>query len=133
MAVLFLAGRFLFGVDYGPSPLLVAAILMMFLLCVTGLGILLSTVVRTSVQLQALSPIVITATCMLGGCYWPLEIVSPTMRTISKFTPQAWAMGALNDVVARGAGLSSIYLPLLALAGFTLVFFWLGVTRTKFE
>lgn len=133
VAVLFLAGRFLFGVDYGPSPILVAAILMMFLLCVTGLGILLSTVVRTSVQLQALSPIVITATCMLGGCYWPLEIVSPTMRTISKFTPQAWAMGALNDVVARGAGLSSIYLPLLVLAGFTLVFFGLGVTRTKFE
>lgn len=133
VAVLFLSGRFLFGIDYGPRPWLVAAILGVFLLCVTGLGILMSTVVRTTAQLQALSPIVITATCMLGGCYWPLEVVPKTMRVIGKFTPQAWAMLALDDVVARGAGVSAMYLPLTVLVGFSLVFFLLGVARIKFE
>lgn len=133
VSVLFLAGRFLFGINYGPRPLLVAAILAVFLLCATGLGILLSTVVRTVAQLQALTPIVVTATCMLGGCYWPLEIVPETMQTIGKFTPQAWAMMALDEIVSRGAGMPDILLPMAVLAGFSLLFFGLGVTRIKFE
>ncbi len=90
---------------------------------VTAMGLFLSTLVRTTAQLQTMAPIVIVATCMLGGCYWSLEMVSPTMQAVSKFTPQAWAMAVLNDVVLRGRSLSSTAPNLLVLACFGLV--WL--------
>lgn len=131
--ILVLAGRFAFKINFGQDLLGVLAIMALMVAVVTAMGLFLSTLVRTTAQLQTMAPIVIVATCMLGGCYWSLEMVSPTMRTVSKFTPQAWAMTALNDVVLRGRSLSSTAPNLLVLACFGLVFFVLGVWRTKFE
>jgi hypothetical protein len=55
--------------------------------------------------------------------YWPLEVVSPLMRTIAKATPQAWAMMALTDVTARGKSLLGTAPNLIPLACFGLAFF----------
>lgn len=130
---LILVGRYVFHINFGPNMGAVIAILALMVAVVTGLGLFLSTVVRTTAQLQATAPIVIVATCMLGGCYWPLEMVSPVMQQIAKVTPQAWAMSALTDVVLRGKGLSSTIPSLAVLACFGVVFFVLGALRTKFE
>lgn len=131
--LLFLFGRYLFRTNFGSNIWGIVAILALTVLVVTGLGLFLSTLVRTTAQLQAAAPIVIVATCMLGGCYWPLEIVSPAMRTLAKVTPQAWAMTALTDVVLEGKSLASTWTNLLALVGFGVLFFVLGASRVKFE
>jgi ABC-2 type transport system permease protein len=133
MAVLLVASRYLFGMDYGPNPAAVFVILAVFLFCVTGLGIFLSTLVRTHAQLESLGPLVIVSTCMLGGCYWPLELVPDVIQLIGKLTPQAWAMMGLKEVISRGGGLSSAFGSLAAIGGFALVFFVLGASRVKFE
>lgn len=133
LVVLFAAGRWLFHMNYGPNPLGFTLVMAAFLLAVTGLGLMLSTMVKTVAQLQTLSPIVISATCMLGGCYWPLEIVSPLMRTVAQFTPQAWAMVAATDIVARGMSVADTSRNILALLVFAAVFFTVGVSRVKFE
>ena len=119
--------------DYGPNPAAVFVILAVFLFCVTGLGIFLSTLVRTHAQLESLGPLVIVSTCMLGGCYWPLELVPDVIQLIGKLTPQAWAMMGLKEVISRGGGLSSAFGSLAAIGGFALVFFVLGASRVKFE
>lgn len=131
--VLLLSGRFVFGMDYGPAPLAVAAIFLFFLFCATGLGVLLSTLVRTVPQFQALVPIVVVATSMLGGCYWPLEIVPKTMQFVGKLTPQAWAMNALTRVISGEGGLSAVCGSLAVMAGFSILFFAAGATRVRFE
>lgn len=124
VGILLAAGRYLFRVDYGPKPLGLVAVLFFYLLAVTGLGLMLSTFVRTPAQLDAISPIIIVSTSMLGGCYWPLEIVPSTMRMLAKLTPQAWAIAARSD-----PSFSSI-LPLFL---FSCLFFAVGAVRTKFE
>lgn len=133
LALLFVAGRYLFGVGCGSNPLGLALVMGAFLLAVTGLGIMLSTLVRTVAQLQTLAPIVIVATCMLGGCYWPLDVVSPLMRTIAKFTPQVWAMTAAADIVAKGMSVAGTSRNILMLLLFAAVFFSVGVSRVKYE
>jgi ABC-2 type transport system permease protein len=133
LTVLLLAGRYLNKVDYGPNIFGVAAVLAVFMLAVTGLGVMLSTFVKTLAQLQTLAPIVIVSTCMLGGCYWPLEVVSPLMQKIAKFTPQAWAMTAVTDMVARGLTLPEVFTNIFVLLGFAAVFLGVGVARVKFE
>lgn len=130
---LMLSARYVFRINFGPNFGAVMAIMALTIAVVSGFGLFLSTMVRTTAQLQTLIPIVVVSTCMLGGCYWPLEVVSPLMRTIAKATPQAWAMMALTDVTARGKSLLGTAPNLIPLACFGLAFFLVGVARTKFE
>ena len=59
----------------------------------------------------------------LGGAMYPLELFPDTMRTISRFTPHAWAYEALADIQRRGAGLADVLpeLGVLAAIGVLLV------------
>ncbi len=133
IVLLFLSGRYLFRINFGSNVAGVLVVLGITVLVVTGLGLLISTLVRTTAQLQSAAPIVIVATCMLGGCYWPMDMVSPVMQTIGKLTPQAWAMAALTDIVLGGKSLAATGMNLLALAGFGVAFFVLGAARVKYE
>jgi ABC-2 type transport system permease protein len=126
-------GALVFGVPWGTDPLPVALLLFSLVLASTGLGIMISALVRTRSQMSALTPIVSTALAMLGGCYWPIEIASPFMQQLARLTPTGWAMVGLKDVVARGLGLQAALLPsvvLLGIAGLTLA---IGIPRLRLE
>jgi ABC-2 type transport system permease protein len=133
LGVLLLSGRYLRNMDYGPNPLAFVLVIAVFLLVVTGLGIMLSTMVKTLPQLQTLAPIVIVASCMLGGCHWPMELVPPFMQTVAKFTPQAWAMAAMTGLAYGGADFTTVLPNILVLLGFGALFFAVGVSRVRFE
>ncbi len=131
LALLVLAGKFLFGVNWGSSVPGLLILMTAYMLAVMGLGTFLAGLVRTQRQLQALSTIVIISTSMLGGVYWPLEIASPVMQAAAKFTPQGWVMAGLTDLIYRGKDLASILLPAAVLAGMAAVFFVAGVVSVK--
>jgi ABC-2 type transport system permease protein len=132
-AILIGAGALLFGVPWGQDPLAVVLIVGTFGLATTGLGVMLSTIVRTRGQMSAATAVLAVVLSMLGGAYWPLDIVSPTMRTIAYFTPTGWAMQALTDVVVRYQGVSQALLPSLVLAGMAALFLAVGISRLKLE
>lgn len=131
--ILVVVGQVLFGVPWGRDPLAVTMVLGAYVLAGTGLAILVTALVRTRDQLGGLSPLISTGLAMLGGCLWPIEILSPAMRTIAKLTPTGWAVIGLTDVVARNQGLSSALLPTAVLLGFAAVSLGLGVKMLKFE
>lgn len=126
-------GALVFGVKWGQDPLAVAVLLLALVVAATGLGIMLSALVRTRAQMSALSPVLSTALAMLGGCYWPIEVTSPTMQTVAKFTPTGWAMVGLKDVVARGMGLDAVVLPVAILFAFGVAAVGIGVARLRLE
>lgn len=126
-------GAVVFGVPWGSDPAAVALLLFALVLASTGIGVMLSALVRTRSQMSAIGPVLSTALAMLGGCYWPVEITSPAMQTISKFTPTGWAMVGLKDVVARGMGAEAVLLPVAVLLTFAAVSLSIGVTRLRLE
>lgn len=132
-AILVVFGAVVFGVPWGKDPLAIAVLLLALILAATGLGVMVSALVRTRSQLSALAPVLSTSLAMLGGCYWPIEVTSQTMQTVAKFTPTGWAMAGLKDVVARGAGLDSVMLPVAILLGFGLLSLAVGVTRLRLQ
>lgn len=132
-AVLVGFGSLVFGVPWGKDPLAVAVLLLALVLAATGLGVMVSALVRTRSQMSATGPVLSTALAMLGGCYWPIEITTPFMQTVAKFTPTGWAMVGLKDVVARGMGLEAVLLPAAVLLAFAAVAIALGVTRLRLE
>jgi ABC-type multidrug transport system permease subunit len=58
----------------------------------------------------------------LGGCWWPIEVVSPALQKAALLFPTGWAMRALHGVISFGEGLQGVALPLAVLALFGLAF-----------
>lgn len=94
---------------------------------------MISALVRTRGQMSALVPIVSTALAMIGGCYWDLSMTTEFMQKLALFTPTGWAMIGFTDVVARGAGLEDVLLPVGILAVFSVVTLAIGTTRLRLE
>lgn len=132
-AVLVGVGVALFRVPWGADPVAVTLLLVAYILAVTGLAVLVSSVVRSRDQFAGLSPLISVGLSMIGGSFWPLEIVSPFMQTLARFTPAGWAMIGLTDVVARNQGLAAAALPIAVLLGFAAVALAAGIKLLKFE
>ena len=58
---------------------------------------------------------------MIGGCVWPLSVVSPQLASAGHLVPQAWAMDGLIDL-STGADLASLTDELTVLAAFAFAF-----------
>ncbi len=54
----------------------------------------------------------------LGGCWWPLEIGPPLMKTIALCTPTGWALQALHQLISFGSGFMEVLAPLAVLCAF---------------
>ena len=126
-------GTLVFRVPWGSDPLPVVMILGALVFASTGIGVMISALVRTRNQMSAVTPVLSTALAMLGGCYWPIEITSPLMQTIAKVTPTGQAMAALRDVVARGMGVEAAVVPVGILLGTAVVTLAIGMTRLRLE
>ncbi len=128
MLVVLLVGQFVLGIDWGQYFYGVVLIVFTFIFTVSSLGLLLSNVVSTMGQLGALTPIIITATSMIGGCMWPLEIVNSKVLLIaSNFTPQKWALAGIKSIAMYNNELSSIIKPTAVLLFMGIVFLILGI------
>jgi ABC-2 type transport system permease protein len=131
--VLVTVGALAFGVPWGRDPAGVALVLGSYILAGTGLAVMVSALVRTRDQMSGASPLISTGLAMLGGCLWPIEVVSPTMQTIAKLTPTGWAVMGLTDVVVRNQGLQAAVTPSLVLLAFAAVTLGIGVKMLRFE
>ncbi|MDQ0176403.1 ABC transporter permease [Bacillus chungangensis] len=60
------------------------------ILCLVGLGLLISSFVKTTEQQSAFGIFVVIPTCMLAGVYWPIEIMPDFMQRLADFIPQTW-------------------------------------------
>ncbi|EKU94099.1 ABC-type transport system involved in multi-copper enzyme maturation, permease component [Alloiococcus otitis] len=90
----------LLGIEFGPGIYPMAVVILVFLFAIVALGILLVSISPSLTALNALIPIVTVAMAMLGGAFWPLEIVSNRfLLTLAEFIPIKHAMqGALSAI-----------------------------------
>lgn len=129
-ALIVVVGAVLFGVSWG-DPVAATALIVVWALVGAGAGMLAGTLFRTPEQATAIGPAVGIAFAMLGGCMWPLAIVSGTMRQVGHATPHAWAVDAWTDLLARGGNLTSIGTQLVVLAAFAAGFLLLATIRLR--
>ena len=48
-----------------------------------------------------INSMIVTPTCMLGGCFWPLAIMPEFMQKIANLHPAKWAIEAV-EIAATG-------------------------------
>ncbi len=129
-SLIIFVGAVVFGVSWG-NPLAAVVLVVVWALVGAGAGMLAGTLFRTPEQATAIGPAVGIAFGMLGGCMWPLAVVSSTMRQVGHVTPHAWAVDAWTSLLSRGGTLSTIAGPLLILAGFACAFLTLATVRLR--
>jgi ABC-2 type transport system permease protein len=132
IALLILAGVFLFGVSWGQSLAALTLVVLSFALAATSLGALLAAFTRTAAQATALDNIIVLSFSALGGTWWPLEIVPKWMQVLAHALPTAWAMDAFHDIITRGLSVEAVLPEVGALLGFAAVFFTIGIWRFRY-
>lgn len=98
---LMLGGRWVFGTRWGPiGPL--AATSAALVLVVTGLSTLVFSIVRTERQGDTLGTILVMLMSMLGGSFFPPQLIPSWMQGLSRLTITYWGNDALRALASGG-------------------------------
>lgn len=128
ITLLFLLFRFAFGFELGNHFWLLILIAACYTFSIVALGLLIISVITKPQQLGAVIPIVATGMAMVGGAFWPIELVTnDILLAISKVLPITYGIQALNSVAVYGNGLEAVIWPLLLLLGFGGVCMAIGI------
>lgn len=122
--------RYVLGYHYGVGFFPMLVILAFFLLASVGIGSAIAGLVKNSRNISQLNALVVTPTCMLGGCWWPVSIMPDFMQKIANFVPQRWVIDAV-ETMAAGEGFRQIALNLGILALFAVIFLAFGSAVLK--
>lgn len=115
--VLLLVLTYVFHVEtYVPGPVMFL-ILFMFGLAAVGISLLIAAFSSSSYMSGTLNSVIMTPTCMLGGCFWSVDYMPKVMQKIAYFTPQRWTIEAVQKI-QTGVGFENILMNLLILAAF---------------
>ncbi|WP_221091297.1 ABC transporter permease [Deinococcus aquaedulcis] len=114
-----LAGVLVFRVPFQGSPLLLAGAMLLFILGSLGVGIVISTFVRTQIQSVFWIIAYFFPSIFLSGLFFPLEGMVQPFGFISHLVPLRHFLELARGVMIRGADLSHLATPMLALALFS--------------
>jgi len=112
------AGKFIFHVNLGANLPAVALTLLVFSWVAGSFGVLVGSVLTAHDRVVGVCVLASLLMGALGGCWWPLEIGPPMLKTISLCLPTGWALQALHQVISFGNGFSAVLKPLAVLFGF---------------
>jgi ABC-type multidrug transport system permease subunit len=73
------------------------------------------------------------AMAAFGGCWWPIEVVSKPLKTVSLMLPSGWAMKALHGLISFGRDLTDLGPELVALSAFGIVFSLLAARSLRVD
>lgn len=122
--------KLVFDVDWG-NLLYLIPFASLTILLIVGYAIMMASLMKTRKQTEITNSIIIVSTCMLGGVYWPLEIVPPFMQTLSKFVPQAWMISGFENIMKGDIMLSNLNMDTSILSAITIGFLTIGTVKIR--
>lgn len=125
--VLIIAAVILFGIIIKGSMGLTLLLLVLTALCFVGFGMMVSARVSTQEDyVQMVMPFTMPM-MFVSGVFYPVETMPWIFQKIAYIVPLTYANDALRSVMLKGVGMGAIWLDIAVLAGFTILFFALGV------
>lgn len=103
-------------------------ILLCFGLVAIGIGLVVVAFSKTSNQVGTANTLIVTPTCMLGGCFWPADLMPPWLQRVGDFIPQTWALDSIKKLQS-GSSFIDILPQLGILLAFAAAFFLIAVYK----
>jgi ABC-2 type transport system permease protein len=122
--------KYVIGFNYGISFFSHLLILTTFLLAIMGIASTVAGLIRNSSTVAAINSLIVTPTCMIGGCFWPVAIMPDFLQKIANFVPQKWAIDAILSM-AGGQSLIQVWMNLAILGLFALILLGFGSVILK--
>ncbi|MCL2570969.1 MAG: ABC transporter permease [Defluviitaleaceae bacterium] len=113
-----------FRLGYVPNPVHLFTILALFNLFTVAFVFAIYSSVKTMAAVSVIVTMIANIFSMLGGLFWPLEMVPQFMQRIAWFTPTYWFAQGLRNI--HEISFEGFIMPVLFMLGFTLVAMLLG-------
>jgi ABC-2 type transport system permease protein len=123
--VILLFTRYVTNYDYGLPFVSQFILLEFFLLASMGIASAVASMVKNASNMGMINSLVVTPTCMLGGCFWPISLMPDWMQKIANFVPQKWVIEAIQRM-ASGQTLSQMWMHMGVLTLFGLILLGVG-------
>ena len=120
------------GVTFYTSFTSLFIVLMSFAICGISLAVMVAAFSRSSNEANATIGLILSPSCMLAGCLWPLEYMPEVLQKAAYLMPQRWTLDAIK-LLQREGTLVTIIPNLLVVLGFTSLFFLLTVYKINNE
>jgi ABC-2 type transport system permease protein len=122
-----LIGKYWFRVPFYGNLLTVILGLSLFMLTSIGLGLLISLVSRTQQQAQQMVIFILLPTMVLSGFIFPIESMPEAIVPLTYVIPLRYALVVMRGAFLKGSTVADLWMPLLAMAAFGVVIFWVAV------
>ncbi len=128
VALIFIVFRYSVGVDFYGGFGKTLIVLIPYVFSIVALSLFLVSVVKSTQQFNAIISLISVCLSMLGGAYWPLEIVSSDfLLKVSDFVPIKHAMEGLKAATIYGAPMSELLYPISILTLMGVVLIGIGI------
>ncbi|SES96475.1 ABC transporter permease [Paenibacillus sp. NFR01] len=121
--------REIFGV--APAEISMGAmlgIMAIFALVSVSLSLVIVSFSKSTASAGALQNLIVTPTCLLSGCFFPIEVMPDSIRRIADFLPQKWVLQSITKLQAGGS-FADIGFNLALLVAFAVVFFLIATYK----
>jgi ABC-2 type transport system permease protein len=132
IALMFSVGVIVFEMKLG-NPLALLMVSLALAAAANGLGLLVAALGKTEAQVNGLSVLLAITLSALGGMMVPTFIMPGLMKSLSLFTPHAWALAGYHDIIVRGLSVKQILPEVGVLLGFASLFFTIALWRFRFD
>ncbi|MZQ81739.1 ABC transporter permease [Paenibacillus sp. 5J-6] len=130
--VILLITRYVALYDYGLPFFSQFVMLEFFLLASMGIASAVAGLVKNASNMSMINSLIVTPTCMLGGCFWPISLMPEWMQKIANFVPQKWVIEAIQ-LMASGQSLSHMWMHMGVLTLFALILLGVGTVILRPE
>ncbi|MWV45860.1 ABC transporter permease [Paenibacillus sp. HJL G12] len=120
--------RVVFNLDPGIPMGEMLILLALFALVSVSISLVIVAFSKSSGMAGALQNLIVTPTCLLSGCFFPISIMPAVLRRIADFLPQSWVLQSIEKLQS-GESLGSIWFNLSILFAFAVVFFLIATYK----
>ena len=129
MTVILLLGRFLFDVPIRGSLPLLYLLTFAFIVASLGLGLFISTAVRSQTQAMQLGFFFLMPNILLSGFMFPREAMPAVAQWLGLVLPLTHFLKVLRGIILKDIGLAELWQPTLVLVLLATLFLVLSVRR----
>ncbi|WP_127530125.1 ABC transporter permease [Paenibacillus kobensis] len=128
--VLLLFGKIVFGMHLGNLFALFSVVFILSI-CATGLGLMISMVSSNENIGNAFVQIFTMGGAIVGGLWYPWDLLPEFARKIGVFLPHHWAQDSLQNIMIRGANVEDVWQGLLILLAYGVAGLVIALLRFK--
>lgn len=129
MACILILGRVLFNIPMRGSVTLLFVLSLTFIIANLGIGLLVSTLVKTQIQAIQLAIFFLMPNILLSGFMFPREAMPAAAQWIGNVLPLTYYLTILRGIMLKGIGFDHLWHETLILASFAIALIVVSVKR----